>query len=196
MLRVPEPNLIVIRSLSLLTVTKTDGQGPRRAPVAQQAVPPKRPPRPPTGLVFAIFELTLLSQFSLSQMPSDRKPRKLWGLRRTEAVVLFLSAGGVFSGRGALFLLGAGLAALVLASALSFGLVAAITIVGALTLSYFILNVLLGRRKNERAAATFLRRALTNATTLVAYNRNGGVRRYPARNARLRRDDRSYHAAF
>jgi len=68
--------------------------------------------------------------------------------------------------------------ALVLASALSFGLVAAITIVGALTLSYFILNMPLGRRENEGAAATFLRRALINATTLVVYKRNGGVRRY------------------
>ncbi|MFZ4120574.1 MAG: toll/interleukin-1 receptor domain-containing protein [Caulobacterales bacterium] len=69
------------------------------------------------------------------------------------------TAGAALQGRSALLLLAVGLAALTVTTAIAFGPVTAGALVGGLVLGYLVMNLLFSRRRNDRAAATFLRRA-------------------------------------
>ncbi len=87
-------------------------------------------------------------------------------------------------GRVAQLFLALGLAALVVTSAIAFGPLTAAALVGGLLLSYVVLNLLFSRRRNDRAAATFLRRAfavgwVTTITNIVVWCAAIGAGAYP-----------------
>lgn len=87
-------------------------------------------------------------------------------------------------GRVAQLSLAIGLAALVVTSAIAFGPIAAAALVGGLFLSYVVLNLLFSRRRNDRAAATFLRRAfavgwVTTLSNVVVWFAAIGAGAYP-----------------
>lgn len=87
-------------------------------------------------------------------------------------------------GRVAQLFLALGLAALVVTSAIAFGPLPAVALVGGLLLSYVVLNLLFSRRRNDRAAATFLRRAfavgwVTTVANIVVWCAAIGAGAYP-----------------
>ncbi len=87
-------------------------------------------------------------------------------------------------GRVAQLFLAAGLAALIVTSAIAFGPITAAAIVGGLLLAYVVLNLFFSRRRNDRAAATFLRRAfavgwVTTLTNIVVWCAAIGAGAYP-----------------
>jgi hypothetical protein len=83
---------------------------------------------------------------------------------------LAATAMSLLKGREALLLLVLGLAAIVISVGASFGLSVSLGIVVGLVLAYFSLNTLLQRRRGERAAATFLRRAFAVSRVTIAAN--------------------------
>ncbi|MBI1186733.1 MAG: TIR domain-containing protein [Alphaproteobacteria bacterium] len=98
--------------------------------------------------------------------------------------------GAMMRGRVALLTLTLGLAALVVASALAFGPFVAAVLVGGVVLAYLVLNVLFARRRGERAAASFLRRAfavgwVTIAANVVVWIAAIGAFAYPYARAQL-----------
>jgi hypothetical protein len=87
-------------------------------------------------------------------------------------------------GRVAQLFLALGLATLIVTSAIAFGPLTATALVGGLSLAYLVLNLLFSRRRNDRAAATFLRRALavgwvTTVTNIVVWCAAIGAGAYP-----------------
>ncbi len=87
-------------------------------------------------------------------------------------------------GRVAQLFLALGLATLIVTSAIAFGALTAAALVGGLLLAYVVLNLLFSRRRNDRAAATFLRRAfavgwLTTVTNIVVWCAAIGAGAYP-----------------
>ncbi|HSL21498.1 MAG TPA: toll/interleukin-1 receptor domain-containing protein [Vicinamibacterales bacterium] len=94
------------------------------------------------------------------------------------------TVGTMLRGRSPQLFLALGLAALVVTSAISFGPFVAASLVGALALSYVVLNLLFSRRRHDRAAATFLRRAfaigwVTTLTSIVVWVAAIGAGAYP-----------------
>ncbi|MBX3429935.1 MAG: TIR domain-containing protein [Hyphomonadaceae bacterium] len=87
-------------------------------------------------------------------------------------------------GRVAQLFLALGLATLIVTSAVAFGPLTAAALVGGLSLAYLVLNLLFSRRRNDRAAATFLRRAfavgwVTTVTNIVVWCAAIGAGAYP-----------------
>ncbi|MEZ5959345.1 MAG: TIR domain-containing protein [Hyphomonadaceae bacterium] len=87
-------------------------------------------------------------------------------------------------GRVAQLFLALGLATLIVTSAIAFGPLTAAALVGGLFLAYVVLNLLFSRRRNDRAAATFLRRAfavgwVTTVTNIVVWCAAIGAGAYP-----------------
>ncbi len=79
------------------------------------------------------------------------------------------TAAATLKGRGGQLVLALGLAALVVTSAVAFGPMVAAAVVSGAALAYLVLNLLFSRRRGDRAAQTFLRRAFAVGwvTTLV-----------------------------
>jgi hypothetical protein len=94
------------------------------------------------------------------------------------------TAGQAVRGRVAQLFLAVGLAALVATSAFAFGPVIAAAAVGGLILAYLVMNLLFSRRRNDRAAATFLRRAfavgwVTTLANIVVWTAAAGAGAWP-----------------
>jgi len=98
--------------------------------------------------------------------------------------------GAMTRGRVGLLTLALGLAALVIGTTLAFGPLVAAAVAGGFALAYFVLNLLFARRRGERAAASFLRRAfavgwVTIAANVLVWTAAAGAFVYPYARERL-----------